>query len=197
MATLFAERALVDPDSEVRLSAIKAVQTLDTDHGRARELVVRGTKSKDVKVRFACIDMLPRLFGEEVLRTMANELLNVETDSKIIASLKEMVFDASLDGTEAQKNAQLAPSAPVPAIDREVAEAQGQRVGLEPMRSLDSSNEKQNSLEVPPGKQDSEVDKSPKTGAKEPLYRAVSQDELMGYDDDFDVEESDDDEEYF
>jgi len=96
MATLFAERALVDPDSEVRLSAIKAVQTLDTDHGRARELVVRGTKSKDVKVRLACIDMLPRLFGEEVLRTMANELLNEETDKRIIASLKEMAFDASL-----------------------------------------------------------------------------------------------------
>ena len=48
MATLFAERALVDSDSEVRLSAIKAVQVMDTDHGRARELVVRGTKSKDV-----------------------------------------------------------------------------------------------------------------------------------------------------
>lgn len=197
MATLFAERALVDPDSEVRLSAIKAVQTLDTDHGRARELVVRGTKSKDVKVRLACIDMLPRLFGEEVLRTMANELLNEETDKRIIASLKEMAFDASLDGTEAQKNAQLAPSAPVPALDREVAEAQGQRVGLEPIRSLDTPVDGQLSTEKTVLSKDKEAEKAPKKATKEPLYRAVTQDEMMGYDDDFDIDDSDDDEEFF
>ena len=197
IATMFAERALVDSDSEVRLSAIKAVQVLDTDHGRARELVVRGTTSKDLKVRSACIDLLPRLFGEEVLRGMAEELLITETDDKIIASLKEMVFDASLDGTEAQKNAQLAPSAPVPALDREVAEAQGRRVGLEPVRSTDmeqSSTEKTTSPEGTEKKPEQSAATEPATA---PVYRAVSQDELMGYDDDFEDEDPDDDAEYF
>lgn len=197
MATLFAERALVDPDSEVRLSAIKAVQVMDTDHGRARELVVRGTKSKDIKVRSACIDLLPRLFGEDVLRTMAAELLATETNDKIIASLKEMVFDVSLEGTEAQKNAQLAPSAPVPALDREVAEAQGVRVGLEPIRSTDAQPvSKQDPASIP-----GEIKTPPPTddtkSAAAPLYRAVSQDEMMGYDDDFEDEEADDDADYF
>ena len=197
MATLFAERALSDSDSEVRLSAIKAVQVLDTDNGRARDLVVRGTTSKDLKVRSACVELLPRLFGEEILRTMAEELLNTETDEKIIASLKEMTFDASLDGTEAQKNAQLAPSAPVPALDREVAEAHGHRVGLEPVRSTDTplaSNES-----------DTTSDKNPKNAqntpatepATAPVYRAVSQDEVMGYEDDFEDDEADDDADYF
>lgn len=197
MATLFAERALVDSDSEVRLSAIKAVQVMDTDHGRARELVVRGTKSKDVKVRSACIELLPRLFGEDVLRTMAAELLTSETNEKIIASLKEMVFDASLDGTEAQKNAQLAPSAPVPALDREVAEAQGVRVGLEPIRSTDSEPSPKpgpaaiGGVASPTSTQD---DSKPVAA---PVYRAVSQDEMMGYDDDFEDDEPDEDEDYF
>jgi len=197
MATLFAERALSDSDSEVRLSAIKAVQVLDTDNGRARDLVVRGTTSKDLKVRSACVELLPRLFGEEILRTMAEELLNTETDEKIIASLKEMTFDASLDGTEAQKNAQLAPSAPVPALDREVAEAHGHRVGLEPIRPTDTplaSNES-----------DTTSDKNPKNAqntpatepATAPVYRAVSQDEVMGYEDDFEDDEADDDADYF
>lgn len=197
MATLFAERALIDPDSEVRLSAIKAVQVMDTDHGRARELVVRGTKSKDIKVRSACIDLLPRLFGEDVLRTMAAELLTSETNDKIIASLKEMVFDVSLEGTEAQKNAQLAPSAPVPALDREVAEAQGVRVGLEPIRSTDAQPVSKPDSAAIPGEVKSPPPADDSKSDAAPLYRAVSQDEMMGYDDDFDDEEADDDADYF
>ena len=197
IATLFAERALVDSDSEVRLSAIKAVQVLDTDHGRARELVVRGTTSKDLKVRSACVELLPRLFGEEVLRTMAEELLNTETDTKIIASLKEMVFDASLDGTEAQKNAQLAPAAPVPALDREVAESQGKRVGLEPLRSTDDASQSQAAPKLPGAVISQNAETGPESPVKEPVYRAVSQDEMMGYEDDFEDEDPDDDADYF
>ena len=197
MATLFAERALVDSDSEVRLSAIKAVQVMDTDHGRARELVVRGTKSKDIKVRSACIDLLPRLFGEDVLRTMAAELLTTETNDKIIASLKELVFDVSLEGTEAQKNAQLAPSAPVPALDREVAEAQGVRVGLEPIRSTDAQPVSKPDPAAIPGAVKSSPPADDSKSDAAPLYRAVSQDEMMGYDDDFEDEEADDDADYF
>jgi hypothetical protein len=197
IATLFAERALSDSDSEVRLSAIKAVQALDTDHGRARELVVRGTTSKDLKVRSACIELLPRLFGEEVLRTMAEELLSTETNEKIIASLKEMVFDASLDGTEAQKNAQLAPSAAVPTLDREIAEAQGHRVGLEPIRSTDEP-QTSNENNTPLGKDAKDAPKEASTEpAPAPVYRAVSQDEMMGYEDDFEDDEPDEDADYF
>ena len=197
MATLFAERALADSDPDVRMSAIKAIQVLDTDNGRARDLVVRGTTSKDLKVRSACVELLPRLFGEEVLRVMAEELLATETDEKLIASLKEMVFDASLDGTEAQKNAQLAPAAPVPALDREIAEAHGHRVGLEPVRPTEVRAGSKENTDSP--------DENPLKGPGEPtaestaapVYRAVSQDEMMGYDDDFEDEDADDDADYF
>ena len=201
MATLFAERALADSDSDVRLSAIKAIQVLDTDNGRARDLVVRGTTSKDLKVRSACVELLPRLFGEEVLRSMAEELLNTETDVKIIASLKEMVFDASLDGTEAQKNAQLAPAAPVPALDREIAEAHGHRVGLEPVRTTETpltSKDAPASADKNPVKgPDSPATESTAAPTTAPVYRAVSQDEMMGYDDDFEDEDADEDADYF
>jgi len=40
-------------------------------------------------------------------------------------------FDAQIEGTEAQKNAYLAPSPSVPQIDLEIAESQGKTVGLE------------------------------------------------------------------
>jgi HEAT repeat protein len=190
IATVFAERAMVDEDSKVRLSGIKALQSVDTDHGRARELVVKGTTSKDLQVRKACVDLLPRLFGEDVLRTMAIDLLKTETDAKIIASLKEMMFDASIDGTEAQKNAQLAPAAPVPAIDREIAEAHGKMVGLEPVRPGGPAPEDASSK--PDG-----VSQPAEPQAAAGSYRAVSQDEMMGYTDEFEDEDPDDDDEYF
>lgn len=190
IATVFAERAMVDEDSKVRLSGIKALQSIDTDHGRARELVVKGARSKDIQVRKACVELLPRLFGDDVLRTMAIDLLKTETDAKIIASLNELMFDVSMDGTEAQKNAQLAPTPAVPAIDREVAESQGKQVGLQPIR--------------PSGLPDGEQAPKPAEGAQpseapaEPgAYRAVSQDEMMGYTDEFEDEEPETDDEYF
>jgi hypothetical protein len=132
---------------------------------------------------------------------MAEELLATETDEKLIASLKEMVFDASLDGTEAQKNAQLAPAAPVPALDREIAEAHGHRVGLEPVRPTETPTGSKENTDSPdesplkgPGEPTAESTTAP-TAA--PVYRAVSQDEMMGYDDDFEDEDADDDADYF
>ena len=49
---------------------------------------------------------------------------------KMKKMLTEMTFDASIEGTEAEKNAFLSPALPVPALEREVAHAQGKAVGL-------------------------------------------------------------------
>mgnify|MGYP005727000629 FL=1 len=174
IATIFSERALSDSDSQVRISAVKAIRSLDKDSGRARELILKGASSKDVEVRRACIEMLPILYGEDVLRGIAIDLLKTETDGKLIKSLTEFATDDSLEGSEAQKNRFLAPAAPVPKLDREVAEAAGKSVGLEPIRPADKS-------------EDSHSDKTSQPKPKPrvtDLYRSVSQDEMMGYDED-------------
>jgi len=175
MATMFAERAIVDPDSDVRLAAIKAIQKLDKDHGRARDLIVGGARSKDLKVRKACIELLPRLMGEDELRIFATDLLKTETDEGLIKILDEMRFDISLEGTEAQKNAALAPALPVPEIDKEVARSQGRGVGLlaasEPKNLIEKAQQKEAIEES--------VKPNPPTVEKRP-----SQDEIMGYMDD-------------
>lgn len=131
IATILAERAILDPDSKVMLAAIRCIEVLDTDHGRAKDLVLNGCVHKNSSVRLACIKILPRLMGDEVLRNHCNALLREEKDAKIRAELKQMAFDAEMEGTEAQKNAYLAPSPAVPQIDREIVEAQGKTVGLE------------------------------------------------------------------
>lgn len=174
IATIFSERALSDSDSQVRISAVKAIRSLDKDSGRARELILKGASSKDVEVRRACIEMLPILYGEDVLRGIAIDLLKTETDGKLIKSLTEFATDDSLEGSEAQKNRFLAPAAPVPKLDREVAEAAGKSVGLEPIRPADKS-------------EDSHSDKTSQPKPKPRVtdfYRSVSQDEMMGYDED-------------
>jgi hypothetical protein len=71
------------------------------------------------------------LLVEDKLRLIATELLQTETDDELKKMLNEYTFDASIEGTEAQKNTFLAPALPVPALEREVAQAQGQAVGLE------------------------------------------------------------------
>ena len=174
IATIFSERALSDSDSQVRISAVKAIRSLDKDSGRARELILKGASSKDVEVRRACIEMLPILYGEEVLRGIAIDLLKTETDSKLTKSLTQYATDESLEGSESQKNRFLAPAPAVPKIDREVAEAAGKSVGLEP---LPSSKILQDLDDKPINNQ---VKKSKVTD----LYRSVSQDDIMGYDDD-------------
>lgn len=179
LATILSERALSDTDSDVRLSAVKAIRLLDKDSGRARELILRGASSSDIKVRRACIDMLPILYGEEVLRGIAIDLLKTETDQKLRESLQEMALDESLEGSEAEKNKFLAPAPAIPKLDREVAEAQGKRIGLEIIspessQKVNKQNDAKQSIETKPLPRDSG------------LYRSVSQDELMGYEDDDD-----------
>ena len=79
------------------------------------------------------------LLVEDKLRIVATELLQTETNAELKKMLTEMTFDASIEGTEAEKNAFLSPALPVPALEREVAHAQGKPVGLgnappEPLR---------------------------------------------------------------
>ena len=131
IATILAERAILDSDSKVMVSAIKCVEVLDTDHGRAKDLVLAGCTHKSPSVRMACVKILPRLMGDEILRNHCNALLRDEKDERIRKELQEMAFDAQIEGTEAQKNSFLAPAPKVPKIDVEIAESQGKTVGLE------------------------------------------------------------------
>ncbi|MEC8258294.1 MAG: HEAT repeat domain-containing protein, partial [Candidatus Thermoplasmatota archaeon] len=174
IATILSERALSDSDSQVRISAVKAIRSLDKDSGRARELILKGASSTDVEVRRACVEMLPILYGEDVLRGIAIDLLKTETDLRLIKSLKDYATDDSLEGSEAQKNRFLAPAPAIPKLDREVAEAAGKSVGLEPIKpsNLDKVD-KQNETTV----------KKPKPKVTD-LYKSVSQDDMMGYYDD-------------
>ena len=131
IATILAERAILDSDSKVMVSAIRCIEVLDTDHGRAKDLVLAGCIHKNSSVRMACVKILPRLMGDEILRNHCNALLREEKDEKIRKELQEMAFDAQIEGTEAQKNTFLAPAPKVPKIDVEIAESQGKTVGLE------------------------------------------------------------------
>ena len=137
IATILAERAILDSDSKVMVSAIKCVEVLDTDHGRAKDLVLAGCTHKNPSVRMACVKILPRLMGDEILRNHCNALLRDEKDEKIRKELQEMAFDAQIEGTEAQKNSFLAPAPKVPKIDVEIAESQGKTVGLEELPPSD------------------------------------------------------------
>lgn len=195
LATIFSERAIIDSDAKVRLSAVKAIQGMDKDSGRARELILQSASSKDLNIRRACIEMLPKLYSEEVLRGIATDLLKSETDSKLREELKEMTIDESLEGSESQKNKFLAPAPTVPKLDREVAEAHGIQLGLEklsPDINLDSGPKKPLTEE----ERINQKNESLKEEAKKanPLYRQVSQDEMMGYDEEDYFEDSDDEE---
>ena len=108
-------------------------------------------------------------------------------------SLKEMVFDAEIEGTEAQKNRFLADALPVPQLDREIAESQGKQIGLEPLPSEKRPNaedisEKPDHLLTDAErvqkmiKMNEEIKK--KEAERKNAYRSFSQDEVYGYDDD-------------
>ena len=180
MGTMFAERAIGDADPDVRLSAIKTIQKLNRGHGRARDLILSGARSLDVRVRRACIDLLPKLMDEGELRSLVDDLLKTETDEKLVQKLMQYRFDAMLEGTEAEKNAALSPALAVPDIDKEVLLAQGKRIGLTPIKPA-HAEKVQNPQETPEP-----------TETKPTLLRRPSQDEVMGYHDDEDDEFMDD-----
>ena len=175
MGTMFAERAMADDDPDVRLAAIKTIQKLNRGHGRARDLILTGARSTDVRVRRACVDLLPKLMGEEELRALVDDLLKTETDQKIVETLMQYRFDAMLEGSEDEKNAALSPALAVPDIDKEVLMAQGKKVGLTSTAAT-SSGAVPASTPEPPIPEVSAV-------AQE---RRPTQDELMGYHDDDD-----------
>jgi hypothetical protein len=192
LATIFSERAIIDSDAKVRLSAVKAIQGMDKDSGRARELILQSASAKDINIRRACIEMLPKLYSEEVLRGIATDLLKNEKDPKLRKELTEMTIDESLEGSESQKNKFLAPAPSVPKIDREVAEAHGIQFGLDKLSVNDADSKKPLSKE----ERIKEINDSLKEEAKKtnPMYRSVSQDEMMGYDEEFDLMDSDEEE---
>ena len=128
--------------------------------------------------------MLPRLYSEEVLRGVAIDLLKNEKDEKLRKELKEMTIDESLEGSEAQKNKFLAPAPSVPKLDREVAEAHGLQLGLEQLPIPDKLAEEKNKVISETERLKKEKERLQKSAQKSnPMYRSLSQDEVMGYDD--------------
>jgi hypothetical protein len=180
MGTMFAERAIVDTDADVRLSAIRTLERLNRGHGRARNLIIAGARSDDVRVRRACVAMLPKLMSEDELRILVDDLVKTETDQALVATLMQYRFDAMLEGTEEEKNAGLSPALPVPELDREILSAQGKPVGLSP-------SPPEPGREQPPASITHEGEDT-SSASPPPLVeqRRPTQDELMGYHDDDD-----------
>ena len=193
MGTMLAERAIVDVDADVRLSAIKTIEKLNRGHGRARDLILAGARSDDIRVRRSCIAMLPKLMSEDDLRILVDDLLKTEQDPALAQTLLQFRFDAMLEGTEDQKNAALSPALPVPEIDREVLLAQGKPVGME--TSLIHVHQTSEEAEVQPEMPNDEDARTPPTTVLRE-ERRPSQDELMGYHDDDDDDWPENDELY-
>jgi len=155
------EIAFFDEDEKVRLSALKASKKLDPNSFRMQRLLSDGTRHSDRNIRISCIKMLPIIMVDAEVRVQATELLEQETDLQIRTLLKELMIDESLEGTESEKNAFLAPAEKV-----EIDEG---------------------SFEIPPRSMTEEEKKEePKDSSKTPNpVRRPSQDEIF-YGEDFD-----------
>ena len=129
MGTMFAERAIMDVDPDVRLSAIKTIQKLNRGHGRARDLILAGSRSSDVRCAERALTSCPNSWTRMNSASLVDDLLKTESDQGLVAKLMQYRFDAMLEGTEAEKNAALSPALAVPDLDKEVLLAQGKRVG--------------------------------------------------------------------
>ena len=189
MGTVLAERAIVDPDADVRLSALKAIEKLNRGHGRARDLILSGARSNDLRVRRSCIALLPKLMSDDDLRILVDDLLKTETDEALAKTLLRYRFDAMLEGTEDQKNAGLAPALPVPELDKEIMLALGKPVGLMPPTGFTQPSTDDVESTAPEGN-------NGPTSFSVNVERRPTQDELMGYDDDDDEPWLDDEEPY-
>lgn len=104
------EIAFFDDDEKVRNSALKASKKLDPNSFRMQRLIVDGTRHSDRNIRLSCIKMLSIIMVDAEVRIQATELLQQETDPQIRSLLEELMIDESLEGTESEKNAFLAPA---------------------------------------------------------------------------------------
>ena len=162
------EMAFFDKDEKVRLSALKASKKLDPNSFRMQRLITDGTRHSDRNIRMSCIKMLPIIMVDAEVRVQATDLLEQETDVQIRTMLEELMIDESLEGTEAEKNAFLAPA-------EKVEMDEGSLANLPPM--------------MPAVEKKDEPKDSSKT--LDPVRRPT-QDEIF-YGDDFDDEDDDDD----
>jgi len=155
------EIAFFDQDEKVRLSALKASKKLDPNSFRMQRLITNGTRHSDRNIRMSCIKMLPIIMVDAEVRILATELIEQETDSEIRTMLEELMIDESLEGTETEKNAFLAPA---------------EKVQID-----------EGSLAIPPPLMPAvEKKDEPKDSSKTPdTVRRPSQDEIF-YGDDFD-----------
>ena len=110
VAEIALEIALFDEDDKVRKSALKAFGKIDPTAFRMRRIAADGTRHADPVIRRTCIKLLAVLHTESEARDLAAELLPQETDAEAKRLLEDLIFDASLEGTEAEKNRYLAPA---------------------------------------------------------------------------------------
>ena len=155
------EIAFFDEDDKVRNSALKASKKLDPNSFRMQRLITDGTRHSDRNIRLSCIKTLPIIMVDSEVRIQASELLEQETDSEIRELLMELMIDESLEGTESEKNAFLAPAEKVERDEGSLAMP-------------------------PPPKIDSEEEVKPKDTSRSPdPIRRPSQDDIF-YGEDFD-----------
>ena len=109
IATILIEAAMQDDDSGVRKSVIRALKRLDMRNPRVSKMIVDGARSRDYKLRKACIDHLSVIMTGEDLRNAAAELLRQETRSDLRSRLASLARDVEIVGTEEEKNRFLAP----------------------------------------------------------------------------------------
>ncbi len=116
IAQLLIEVAIFDEEPAVSQQALKALNRVDKDSVRVRDLIVDAARHRDKRIRTSCIKMLPVILSGESLRETADELLRQETDTKLRKILTEYAKDLAMEGTEDEKNKFLAP-APAVEID--------------------------------------------------------------------------------
>lgn len=109
IATIFIESAMLDEDDGVRKSVIKALKKLDMQNPRVNKMVIDGARSRDYKLRKACIEHLPIIMSGGALRDAATELLKQETRPDLRKKLTGFSRDLEIEGTEEEKNRFLAP----------------------------------------------------------------------------------------
>ena len=119
IAQLLIEVAIFDEEPSVSRQALKALNRVDKDSVRVRDLIVDAARHRDKRIRASCIKMLPVILSGESMRETADELLRQETDPELRKILTEYAKDLAMEGTEDEKNKFLAPA---PAVEIDPAE---------------------------------------------------------------------------